>query len=91
MRGTFAVAVDLFRNYWVILLTDPKEEVSSREPGRDGDIDGEEEVQPYALLQEEKRTEERARIEGDHVQPVDNSEATGSLWIVCQSRSESKS
>jgi len=51
-------------------------EIPQKEPGGDGDIDGQEKVQPHTLFEEEERTEERDQAEGDNLQPVDNSEPT---------------
>ena len=56
-----------------------QEEVPSKKPRGDGRIDSQEEVQPHALLEEEERSEERAKAEGNHVQPLDHSKAPSTI------------
>ena len=56
-----------------------QEEVPQEKPRRDSGVYGQEEVQPHALLEEEERSEERAKAEGNHVQPLDNSKAPSTI------------
>jgi hypothetical protein len=62
-----------------------EEEVPSKEPCRDSGLNSEEEVQPHAILQEEKGSEERTQTEGINIQPIDNLQTASQIRVVCQS------
>jgi hypothetical protein len=59
---------------------------SKEEPCRDSGLNSEEEeVQPHAVLQEEKGSEERTQTEGIDIQPIDNLQTASQIRVVCQS------
>jgi len=58
-----------------------QETVPSKEPRRNGGLYSQEEVQPHALFEEKKGTEERTQAEGNHVQPLDHSKAPAKVRL----------